>query len=384
MRTIQFLIFFSIVITVYSLLSFYVYSRGIQAFPADISGRIWFKAVFIFLSASYIIARFLERIWISTLSDVFTWIGSFWLAAFFYFLLAVIVIDVFRLVNVAIPFIPVSMKSLEFKQYLFWGTVTIVMILLLGGFINSVSPRIKTLDISINKKVDGLKNLKIVFASDIHLGTLIGPRRTNTIVQKINAQNPDIILLGGDIVDEDLAPVIRNNLGDSLKKLKAPLGVIGITGNHEFIGGAEAAVKYLEEHGIKMVRDSVIKIDDKFYIIGREDRDKRNFAGTTRKEIEELSKGLDHKLPIIMLDHQPFELDKKQELGIDLTMSGHTHHGQMWPLNYITKAIFEVSWGYKKKGNTHVYVSSGVGGWGPPVRIGNRPEIVVVNLTFEN
>ena len=384
MRTIQFLIFFSIVITVYSLLSFYVYSRGIQVFPTDTSGRIWFKAVFIFLSASYIIARFLERIWISTLSDVFTWIGSFWLAAFFYFLLAVIVIDVFRLVNLAIPFIPVSMKSLEFKQYLFWGTVTVVMILLLGGFINSVSPRIKTLDISINKKVDGLKNLKIVFASDIHLGTLIGPRRTNTIVQKINAQNPDIILLGGDIVDEDLAPVIRNNLGDSLKKLKATLGVIGITGNHEFIGGAEAAVKYLEEHGIKMVRDSVIKIDDKFYIIGREDRDKRNFAGVTRKEIEELSQGLDHKLPIIMLDHQPFELDKKQELGIDLTISGHTHHGQMWPLNYITKAIFEVSWGYKKKGNTHVYVSSGVGGWGPPVRIGNRPEIVVVNLTFEN
>jgi len=298
--------------------------------------------------------------------------------------LTVIIIDVVRLVNLAIPFIPVSMKSLEFKQYLFWGSVSVVMILLLGGFINSISPRIKTLDIIINKKVEGLKNLKIVFVSDIHLGTLIGPRRTNSIVEKINAQNSDIILLGGDIVDEDLGPVIRNNLGDSLKKLKAPLGVIGITGNHEFIGGAEAAVKYLEEHGIKMVRDSVIKIDDKFYIIGREDRDKRNFAGASCKEIEELSQGLDHKFPIIMLDHQPFELDKKQELGIDLTMSGHTHHGQMWPLNYITKAIFEVSWGYKKKGDTHVYVSSGVGGWGPPVRIGNRPEIVVVNLTFAN
>ncbi len=384
MRTIQFLIFFSIVITVYSLLSFYVYSRGIHGFPTDTSGRIWFKTIFIFLSASYIIARLLERIWLSSASDVFTWIGSFWLAAFFYFLLTVIVIDIVRLVNLAIPFIPVSMKSLEFKQYLFWGTVSVVMVLLLGGFINSISPRIKTLDITINKKVEGLRSLKIVFASDIHLGTIIGPRRTNTIVQKINAQNPDIILLGGDIVDEDLGPVIRNNLGDSLKKLKAPLGVIGITGNHEFIGGAEAAVKYLEEHGVTMVRDSVLKIDEKFYIIGREDRDKRNFAGTNRKDMEELSQGLDHKLPIIMLDHQPFELDKKQELGIDLTMSGHTHHGQMWPLNYITKAIFEVSWGYKKKGNTHVYVSSGVGGWGPPVRIGNRPEIVVVNLTFAN
>ena len=383
MRTIQFLIFFSIVITVYSLLSFYVYSRGIQAFPEGTAGRVWVKWTFVFLSASYIIARFLERIWISSLSDVFTWIGSFWLAAFFYFLLTIIVIDVVRLANLIFPFIPESMTSMVFKKYLFWGSVSVVLILLVSGFINSISPRIKTLDLTINKKVEGLNNLKVVFASDIHLGTLIGPRRTNTIVQKINAQNPDLILLGGDIVDEDLGPVIRNNLGDSLKKLKAPYGVIGITGNHEFIGGAEAAVKYLEDHGVTMVRDSVIKINEKFYIIGREDRDKRNFAGANRMDIKELSKGLDHNLPIIMLDHQPFELDKKQELGIDLTMSGHTHHGQMWPLNYITKAIFEVSWGYKKKGNTHVYVSSGVGGWGPPVRIGNRPEIVVVNLSFE-
>lgn len=384
MRTIQFIIFFSIVMAIYSLLSFYVYSRGVQVFPEGTNGRLLFKTIFIFLSASYIIARFLERIWISTLSDVFTWIGSFWLAAFFYALLLVITIDLVRLANHIIPFLPDSFSTFSFKKVFFWASVSTISIVLLAGFINALSPRIKTLDLTINKKVNELDKLKIVFASDIHLGTLIGPRRTNSIVQLLNDQNPDIILLGGDIVDEDLGPVIRNNLGDSLKKLKAPLGVIGITGNHEFIGGAEAAVKYLEDHGVTMIRDSVIKIDEKFYIIGREDRDKRNFAGEKRKEIMELSQGLDHTLPIIMLDHQPFELDKKQKLGIDLTMSGHTHHGQMWPLNYITKAIFEVSWGYKKKGNMHTYVSSGVGGWGPPVRIGNRPEIVVVNLTFTN
>jgi predicted MPP superfamily phosphohydrolase len=91
---------------------------------------------------------------------------------------------------------------------------------------------------------------------------------------------------------------------------------------------------------------------------------------------------IDAGKPVIMLDHQPFELDRKEELGIDLTLSGHTHHGQMFPLNYLTKAIYEVSWGYKKKGNTHAYVSSGYGGWGPPVRTGNRPEIVLISLHF--
>ena len=236
----------------------------------------------------------------------------------------------------------------------------------------------------MDKKVEGLDQLKIVFVSDVHMGTIIGPRRTNSIVNKINALNPDLILLGGDIVDEDLAPVIRNNLGDSLRKLTAPLGVIGITGNHEYIGGAEPAVKYLEDHGIRMLRDSSILIDDKFYIVGREDRDKPRFSGRERKEIGALMNGIDKSKPLILLDHQPFELDEKEKAGVDLTLSGHTHHGQLWPLNYITKAIYEVSWGYKKKGNTHVYVSSGVGGWGPPVRIGNRPEIVLINLHFAN
>lgn len=384
MRNIQFIIFFSIVISVYGLLSFYIYSKGLQVFPTGTAARTYYKLIFLFLTVSYIIARFLERIWLSSVSDIFTWIGSFWLAAFFYLLLIVIAIDLVRLVNYIIPFIPESAKSYEFRKIIFWSTVGLVSILLLAGFINALLPRIKTLNITIDKKVEGMQELKIAFASDIHLGTLIGPRRTNKIIQTINELNPDLILLGGDIVDEDLGPVIRNNLGDSLKKLSAPFGVIGITGNHEYIGGAEPAVKYLEDHGIVMVRDTFSLIDDKFYIVGREDRDSPRFAGKGRKGVNEILNGIDHSKPIILLDHQPFELDEKEKLGVDLTLSGHTHHGQMWPLNYITKAIYEVSWGYKKKGDTHVYVSSGVGGWGPPVRIGNRPEIVLIHLKFKS
>lgn len=382
MRNIQFLIFFSIVISIYSLLSWLLYSKGMSVFPAGSQGRTYFRVVFFFLAASYIAARFLEKIWLSTFSDVLTWIGSFWLAAFFYFLMAALVIDILRLANFIIPFFPDSFKTQEFRLFLFKGIVAVVSVLLVAGFINSLLPRIKKLDIQLEKKVEGLDQLKIVFVSDVHMGTVIGPRRTNRIVNKINALNPDIILLGGDIVDEDLAPVIRNNLGDSLRKLAAPMGIFGITGNHEYIGGAEPAVKYLEAHGIKMLRDSSILINNMFYIIGREDRDKPRFSGRERKGISGLMNGLDKSKPLILLDHQPFELDEKEKAGVDLTLSGHTHHGQLWPLNYITKAIYEVSWGYKRKGETHVYVSSGIGGWGPPVRIGNRPEIVLINLHF--
>jgi len=382
MRNIQFLIFFSTVITVFSLLSWYVYSKGIQAFPAGSPYRSWFRYIFLFLSASYIAARFMEKIWLSVGSDILLWIGSFWLAAFFYFFIFALVIDLVRLFNYIFPFLPEYVTTLTFKKQLFKTAVGVVALLILLGYINSIIPRVKKLDLVIDKRVDGMEELTIAFASDIHMGTIIGPRRTNQIVNILNALNADIILLGGDIVDEDLAPVIRGNLGDSLKKLRAPLGVIGITGNHEFIGGAEAAVKYLEAHGIRMVRDTALMIDHKFYVVGREDRDKPRFSSYERENMDQLLRDIDFSKPVILLDHQPFELDEKEKAGVDLTLSGHTHHGQLWPLNYLTRAIYEVSWGYKRKGNTHIYVSSGVGGWGPPVRIGNRPEIVLIHIRF--
>ncbi len=382
MRNIQFLIFFSIVISVFSLLSFYIYSKGIQAFPQGVAGRGWFRGVFIFLAASYVIARVMERVYLSVFSDVLTWIGSFWLAAFFYFLLIAMTIDLVRLANAIVPFIPEAWKTLQFRQYMLAGSGSLVAVLLVIGFFNAYIPRVRTLEINIPKKVSGIQELRIAFISDIHMGTLVGPRRTRKMVERINGLKPDLILLGGDIVDEDLGPVIRSNLGASLSQLAAPLGVIGITGNHEYIGGAAEAVKYLEAHGIAMVRDSLVEVGNGITIVGREDRDRPRFSGMGRKTVDEIMAGVDHSKPVILLDHQPFELDEKERAGVDLTLSGHTHHGQLWPLNYLTKAIYEVSWGYKQKGNMHVYVSSGYGGWGPPVRLGNRPEIVHIRIRF--
>lgn len=384
MRNIQFIFFFSIVISIFLSLSYYVYVRGAQAFPAGTTERRWFTLFFVILSFSYIVARTMERIYPSVVSDIFTWIGSFWLAAFFYFLILLVAIDLLRLVNAVIPFLPESWGSLPFKRVLFIASSGVVGLLLLIGFINARNPRVKSIELEINKKFKGRDDLHVVFASDIHLGTLIGPRQTERIVNKINRLNPDLILLGGDIVDEDLGPVIRGNLGESLDKLNAPLGVLGITGNHEYIGGAQQAVEYLEAHGIHMIRDSILLIDGGIFIVGREDRDMPRFEGKERKPIDSLMQGIDQEKPIILLDHQPFELNEKQKAGVDLTLSGHTHHGQIWPLNYITKSIFEVSWGYKLKGNMHVYVSSGAGGWGPPVRLGNRPEIISLKLKFQN
>ena len=383
MKNYQFLIFFSVVLLIYSAINYYIYHRGMQALASEPTFRIWFRWGFVFLAASYVAGRFLERVQLSVFSDFLVWTGSFWLAIMFYLLLAVILVDIIRLLNVFTGFLPASLKTQQAAITTFFGIGGLVLIVVTAGYINAISPRIKKLEIDIAKKAGNLKELNVVMASDIHMGTVIGPRRMAKLVKMINSQHPDIILFAGDIVDEDLAPVVRQNLGSALLGLKAPMGIFGITGNHEYIGGAEAAVKYLQHHGLIILRDSVVRVGDSFYLAGREDRDKPRFSGRKRMEVDELLKNTDKSLPIILLDHQPFNLEKAQAAGADLQLSGHTHHGQIWPLNYITSAIYEVSMGYLKKGDSHFYVSPGFGGWGPPVRIGNRPEIVNITLRFK-
>ena len=385
MKSSAFIIFFSIVLTIYALVNYYIFQRSIQTIPVGSVWRVWFSVVFWILVSAYVFARILERLHPCDFTEVMTWIGSVWLGLMIYCLLAVIVVDLARLFNHFFHFFPGSFytdyqRTKLITLLIFSG---IVILTVTVGFINARIPRIKKLDLLINKTVPGEKSLKIVMASDIHMGTLIAKRRTNYLVNKINSLKPDLILFAGDVVDEDLAPVIRRNLGATLTLLKSKYGVYAITGNHEYIGGAEAAVRYLTEHGIKMLRDTAVLIDDRFFLVGRDDRDKPRFTGRERKPLEEIMKPVDRSYPVILMDHQPFNLNKVVEQGVDLQLSGHTHHGQLWPFNYITHAIYELSWGYKKIGETQFYVSSGFGSWGPPVRLGNRPEIVEINITFK-
>ncbi len=368
----KFILFFSIALSVYGLLNFYVFIHGWHVIPPGY--RIYYTITFWFLAFAFVAGRIWERQSLSVFSESLTWIGSFWLAAFIYLFLSVWSIDTFLLFNSFFPFVSFNPPAVAIT------VVGLTATLVMAGYVNARMPRIRILDISIQKKVSG--NLTIAVASDIHLGTIIGRSRLDRIVRKINSLNADIVLLPGDVVDEDLAPVIKENLGESLRNIKSKWGVYSVTGNHEYIGGVEEASRYLTEHGICVLRDEVKKIDSRFYVVGREDRSYNSRSGRKRKLLKELTDGLDRDLPVIMMDHQPANLDEAVEAGIDLQLSGHTHHGQLWPFNYITKKVFEVSRGYKKKGSTHFYVSNGVGTWGPPVRIGNRPEIVCIHLNF--
>jgi len=385
MKTHAMIVFISLVLTVHFLVNFYIFTRGWQSLSMFPAIRPYFLALIIILFLSYILARVAEPYIGYPAANVFNWIGSFWFAAMLYFFLFILFIDIFRLFNHWFHFFP----AVFFTDYARTKFITmlctsgLVVGLITYGFINASVVRITNLKIPVSKKAGTLKSLHVVMLSDIHLGTIIGPKKLSNIVAKVNALSPDIVLLAGDVVDENIRHVIKQNLGVQLENIKSKYGVFAITGNHEFIGGVDPAVAYLEKHKVKFLRDTAILIDSAFWIAGRNDKDMKRFTGKDRKPLEAILKEVDKKYPVILLDHQPFNLEQAAANGANVQFSGHTHNGQMFPLSLITRAIYKPDWGYKKIVDCHFYISCGVGTWGPPVRIGNFPEIVSAELTFQ-
>ena len=382
MRSITFLIFFSIVLLVYSSVNYYVYTRGLMVFSCNPPLKKWYTIIFWTVVSSFVIGMFWERTSSSILSEWIYRVGAFWLAFMLYFLISIVLIDLVRIADYFFHFLPDF--SPTGKLNLGYSVIGLVSLIVLGGYINARMTKIKEIPLTIHKTVTGSKDLKILMASDIHLGALIGERQEMKLVRIINEQKPDLVLLCGDLVDGDIGPVLRKNLGRHIQEIRTPLGVYAIPGNHEYIGGIQNTLPYLQSINIKVLRDEIVTLPDGIQLVGRDDRDSRRMGGEANPhDLKELTKNLDHSKPIIVMNHQPFHLEEAVDIGADLHLSGHTHNGQMWPFNYVTEAIFELSWGLKQKGNTTFYVSSGFGSWGPPVRTGNTPEVVVFKIKFD-
>jgi len=385
MKAVQFLIFFSIFFSVYFLTNYYIYIRGLQAFTFSPLLRAVYIKLFIVLALAYIAGRILERITVCWIADFLTWIGSYWLALMVYFLLMVVLIDIIRVADHFLHFLPAIIRVNPAQTNFILGMVSIgiVFIIVVAGRINAVNPHVREISIDLPKKVNDGKDITIAMASDIHLGTVVGQKHLRHMIRMIDEIKPDLILFAGDVLDEDPGSLIQKDLGQCLKELHAPLGVYAITGNHEYIGGVTKAVEYLESHNITIFRDSVLTLPNGITIIGREDIDSRRFNDKQRKSISELIKNINPNSPTILMDHQPSNLNDAIDNNIDLQLSGHTHHGQLWPFNYITSKLFRVSYGYENIQNTHIYVSCGFGSWGPPIRTTARPEIVKIVIRFE-
>ena len=378
--------FFIIFLCVYAVGNIYLLVRSWQALEIIGKQRIWYTAVFWVVALSFIVTQVLRMKGASgAVFDAFCTIGSFWVSIMLYGFLMLIVIDLLRVVGWAGNIKPdIIYRNYLLSKAVFFGIVCLFFTVILGwGYHNAHRLQMTYVTIPVDKKAGQLTGLRVVMVSDIHLGHINGRRLLVRIVDAINGQHPNLVLLAGDTFDGSPDPVIKKNMGQEFERLQSKYGVYAVSGNHEYIGTREnvdavsKAFGYLASHGVHPLQDSTVLIDNSFYLSGRKD-----LTAGSRKTIPELLHGTDRKLPIIMLDHQPYYLDKVEQSGVDLQLSGHTHHGQMWPLNYITRKMYEQDWGYLQKGKSNFYVSCGVGTWGPPIRIASFAEVVVIDLNF--
>ena len=224
------------------------------------------------------------------------------------------------------------------------------------------------------------KDYKVVMASDLHLGYHNPRKELARWVDMINAEHPDFILIAGDIIDGSMRPLIEEQMAEEFHRLAAP--VYACLGNHEYYAGHPEAQQFYKDAGIHLLIDEAEVIDSAIVIIGRDDR-----TNMRRKPVKDLvadasSLFAPHSSPFtIIMDHQPYNLDRSEAAGVDFQLSGHTHRGQVWPISWITDHIYECSWGSHQRGNTQYYVSSGLGIWGGKFRIGTQSEYVVATIT---
>ena len=215
------------------------------------------------------------------------------------------------------------------------------------------------------------REYKLVMLSDLHLGYHNPRRELARWVDLVNAEHPDFILIAGDIIDGSMRPLIEERMSEEFHRLNAP--IYACLGNHEFYAGHPESKQFYQDAGIHLLIDETAVIDSCIVIVGRDDR-----SNMRRKPIKDL---MDNKnLYSIVLDHQPYNLDRAEAAGVDFQLSGHTHRGQVWPISWITDRIYECSWGSHQRGNTRFYISSGIGIWGGKFRIGTQSEYVVATL----
>lgn len=373
---IQHLVFFSVFFTIYGSINFYIGIRGWQAFGRFLphGWGIIYWVVFVVLALSYFAGRFAEGFLPATLGGLLTVAGSYWLGVMNFLFLILVLVDSARFFDRWFGFIPSPLKQRPELAGL--AVILLVTGIIAYGAWNSRHPRLVHYDITIPKSAGSLNELHVVAVSDVHLGKIIHNGRLLSLVRQVNKLEPDLILLPGDTVEESINTFVDQNMSDSLCMLDSKYGSFAVFGNHD----PEEAYRILQEAGITVLRDEHKLIDGSFYIVGRDYGE--SFWGAGRKELAAVMEGVERSLPVLLIDHQPANLKEGQAQGVDLQVSGHTHLGQIFPFNLLTGRIFETDWGYLRKGDFQIIVSCGFGTWGPPLRVGNVPEIVDIDIRF--
>lgn len=356
--------------------------------------RYLIVGIYIFFASSFIVGFFLPFRSIKI-------VGNYWLGVVQYILLFVIWFDLIRIILLKWKLINEKIIHAR-KTFILVG---ILCFLVVGAFstygvIHAKKIVVNSYQVQIDKKVDKFSNLKVALVSDLHFGYNSSLSHVKKMVKLINESDPDVVVIAGDIFDNSYEAIYKpDKIIQEIKKIKTKYGVYAVYGNHDIdekiLAGFTFSWKknknlndprmtsFLEKANVKLLRDESLLIDDSFYLVGRIDYHKYGMEVEKRKTIEELVSSFDKSKPIILIDHEPYELEKIAKVGVDLDLSGHTHNGQMFPSNVFIKFIWKNPHGLLKVDNMSSAVTSGVGVYGPNMRVGTTAEVMVLDLSFK-
>lgn len=327
-------------------------------------------------------------------------LSNYWLGTLLYIVLFIFLADVLRLI---LRPLHGNLHDFLFSRpgYVFVGILlsSLVACFSIYGAVHANSIKIRPYDITIEKNCNDRKELKIALIADLHLGYSFGKHQIAQMVEKVNQQHADIVLIAGDLFDNEYDAVQQpEEIAAVLTQMESTYGTYGVFGNHDvterLLGGFFASAQkdkfrdprfeeFARKANIKILDDQVECIDDAFYLAGRKDAFRPGDGTRNRKSPEELLGDLDRTKPIIVLEHQPKQTQELADTGADLQLSGHTHDGQIWPGNLFIHLFWENPAGYLKKDDLHNIVTSGVGVWGPAMRLGTDSEICSITVHFE-
>ena len=368
--------FWIMFLVVYIVPAIYVFCR-LRSYFSDEKLRKYFSILYIFSVFTFPFIEFLSHSssisWITGITKI----GYYSLPYLLYLFLTVLLVDIVLVINHLLKIIPIStIKSPAFRKSVFIIILTVPFLIVSAGALWYRNIQISSYQIDIPKKSSDLIHLKIAVTADLHLKGIENKEIVDAFVSKVNSLKPDLVLLVGDITEGDRIDSEMGVLEQRLRNINSKYGVYAALGNHELHGGI-SNLDFFNSSAIKILQDSFIQIDKSFYLVGRNDT-----RSNTRKKVEDLLNGMQNNLPIIMLDHRPSDFGNVGSTNVDVQVSGHTHNGQLFPLNYITSYIYDLSWGHKKVNKTHFFVTSGLQGWGPAVKTSGTSEIMVIDINF--
>lgn len=363
-------IFVGIITLILSLVHFVVYKYTVSIFGMiSLKWIITTRAIFVLLALSFVTASIFAYSYNNLVTRIFYRLSAAWLGLLLYLFLVSVL---YGLILILTSYLGTNFSVSVVGKILFG----VSLIIWVYGLFHAESIQIKSVDINIPNLPVEWKNKKAIWVSDIHLGQVHGEAFSQKVVDKIKAQNPDIVFLGGDIFDG--VKVGEDTVLAPFSTLRPPLGIFFITGNHEEFSDNKHFVDAVKRVGVKVLENEMLNVDG-IQLIGVFDRNSDN--KTAFSSILSSLK-IDKNIPSILLKHQPKDIDVSNQYGISFQISGHTHRAQMFPLSIVPYFVYKgFDYGLHSLGSTQVFTSSGVGTWGPPVRVGTDSEIV--EFTFK-